>query len=61
MQMTYERLGQFIGKILAYNWEDEMKDFSENHKTDKGTHIFRTMVELDNFLYGTQRSPESYV
>lgn len=59
--MTHDRLAHLIRTLLEYNWDDELNDFREHVHDDGGTHIFRCMVELDNYLNGEQRTAESWL
>lgn len=50
-----------LRKLIDYNWSDERRDFEINHHDDGDTHIFRTLVALDNWVEGTDHTPESYL
>lgn len=46
--MTHDRLKHLVSQLLIYNWEDEEEDYRENPSYG---HIFRVMVELNNYLF----------
>lgn len=50
-----------IRALVEYNWKDELRDFEENHRDDCGSHIFRVMVALDNWIAGSSHTAESYL
>lgn len=50
-----------IRTVIDYNWSDELCDFEENVQEEDGTHIFRTLVALDNWVRGSDDTPESYL
>lgn len=49
-----------ISKVVEYNWDKEKDDFRDNEES-RPLHIFRYLVHLDNFLGGTDATPESYL
>lgn len=59
--MDQKRLAHALRRIIDYNWNDELRDFEQYHKTDNGTHIFRVLVELDNWESGSTVKPEEYL
>ncbi len=50
-----------IRSLIQYQWNDELHDFKVNFDEEAGTHVFRTLVSLDNFISGTNHTPESYI
>ena len=51
-------LDEAISLLLEYNWKDEEEDYAENPDE---SHIFCTMVALDNFIHCQEETPESFV
>lgn len=50
-----------IRSLIDYNWKDELRDFEEHVHDDDGTHVFRTLVSLDNWVQDSDHTPESYI
>jgi hypothetical protein len=51
-----------LASVLAYCWEDEQADARDAYR-ESGTlagHVFVDLVQLDNWLHGTDRKPEDY-
>ena len=57
--MTQEQLDA-LGAVLEYCWSDERDDYADNPECREG-HIFRSLVELENMLQGTEFTPEYYL
>jgi hypothetical protein len=49
-----------VQHILDYMWHDEKKHCSGCERDERGGHIFGALVDLDNFIYGTDVKLEDY-
>lgn len=58
--MNHERLKHCIQKLLEYNWADEFRDYREQEE-GREVHIFHTLVELANFIDGTEYAPTDHL
>jgi hypothetical protein len=57
--MDIEQLREAIRAVVAYNWDDERKDYQAQEE-GHGAHIFNALVALDNFAEGTHAEPDKY-
>jgi len=60
------RLVQHLGQlenITEYLWDRELIDFREQLRMGENTHghVFRDLVAVDNAIYNTTNTPESYL
>ena len=56
-----QKFGADVNKLLEYNWADELEDYTVEcgcgaDDNQRRGHIFETMVRLDNFLSGTDKT-----
>jgi hypothetical protein len=49
-----------VQQILDYLWHDEKKHCGGCERDERGGHIFGALVDLDNFIYGTDAKLEDY-
>jgi hypothetical protein len=55
------KLGE-IESITEYLWAKELEDFGEQLREDNAdNHVFRDLVAVDNAIYDTSNTPESYL
>ena len=50
-----------LGTLLDYNWQDELRDARDNPCDPPSSHVFWTLVRLDNWMHGTDHTPEWYL
>jgi hypothetical protein len=55
-----------IRKVIDFNWAVELDDYHNNcgdgpEDNQRAGHIFETLVDLDNYLTGTNCAPVSYI
>jgi hypothetical protein len=52
-----------LERVLQYNWDDELRDLTENPPDDGTTHghIFEALVTLDNWLNNRNATTETYI
>lgn len=56
-----DEVRQAMAAIVEYNWAKELDDYAENYPECQGGHIFEHLVAVDNWLNGTDTSPEAYL
>jgi hypothetical protein len=55
------KLARAIARVVAYLWDDELKDCREASRESAGRHIFRSLVTIRNFLEDDVRSVDSWL
>ena len=63
LEAELARIREAVISVVGYNWADELDDAAEQHAENGELvgHVFSSLVTLQNWLDGTDRTPESYL
>lgn len=56
-----QELRNELREVLSVFWNEVRDDFRSCDRNQRVGHIFTSMVRLDNYLNGTNYSPQAYV
>ncbi len=54
-------LNAAIRAVVDYNWVEELEDYTSDENDSRESHIFNSLVALDNWLEGSDNTPMSYL